>query len=127
MPRDKTHTSPRRPSRSTPGPAEALPLKPVALILLTALEQRELHGYALHRRVEELAEQSVHLDTGTLYRWLARFHDSGWVERRDADAEKEDERRRYYSLTDLGQQVLDLERARLQRLLSSAAIASEAT
>jgi DNA-binding PadR family transcriptional regulator len=99
----------------------------VALILLTALEQRELHGYALHRRVEELSEGLVQLDTGTLYRWLARFNDSGWVDRREASAEEGDERRRYYSLTPLGQQVLALERARLERLLSPERFASEAT
>ena len=103
-------------------PIQDLPLKPIALHLLIALEHEDLHGYALLARLEHLSEGTIKLDPGTLYRWLARLTRSGWLERLAQQGTQETavqgkHRRRYYRLTPEGRQVLELERGRLQRLL----------
>ncbi len=100
----------------SPREAAALPLKPIALLILLAVDRREMHGYALRQEVLDLSEGTTDLDTGTLYRWLARLLDDGWVQRRAA-APGEDERRRNYRITPLGRRILELECARLRRLV----------
>lgn len=107
--------------------ARSLPLKPVQYLMLVALGRGERYGYTLQREVEELSEGTVRLDPGTLYRWLARLLDDGWVERVDGLAgDAEDPRRRYYRLSALGEAVLAAESQRLERLVVAATRASGA-
>lgn len=112
-------TSKTVPSREPVG-SEQLPLKPVVYLLLLALSRGERHGYLLNQEVTELSEGTVSLDPGTLYRWLGRLLDDGWVDRAPPpDGSPEDPRRRYYRLSPLGERLLELESARLRRLMAA--------
>lgn len=99
-------------------PREFLPLPSAPFHILVALTGGEHHGYALMSEVQALSGGSVRMGPGTLYGTLKRLLDQGLVEESDhrPDPELDDERRRYYRLTSLGQQVCAAEAERLAAL-----------
>lgn len=105
-------------------PTSLLPLKPVDFLILLALAEGEQHGYALARELAERTDGVVRLEPGNLYRVIKRLVDDGLVDvaARRPVAELEDERRRYYRITALGQRVAALEVRRLRSLLASSAV-----
>jgi len=90
--------------------------------IAVALADGEKHGYAIMRDVAELSGGSVTMGSGTLYGAIKRMLDQGLIEETDErpDPALDDQRRRYYRLTALGQQVGAAERLRLTRLLDAA-------
>jgi DNA-binding PadR family transcriptional regulator len=103
--------------------AEAfLPLTPVAFEILLALADGERHGYSIMREVARRSSGAVTLHPGTLYRALARLLESGWIDELDErpDAANDDERRRYYRLTERGIAVARAEAERLAGQLAAA-------
>jgi DNA-binding PadR family transcriptional regulator len=101
-------------------PQAFLPLKTNWFHILLSLAAEEQHGYGIMQEVLERTGGKVHLWPATLYGTLARLIDAGLIqesEERPA-AELDDARRRYYKLTRLGRQVLDLESQRLEELVN---------
>lgn len=90
--------------------------------IIVALAAGERHGYAIMRDIEELSGGAVTMGPGTLYGSLKRMIDQGLVEEtaERPDPALDDERRRYYRLTVLGQRVGAAEHARLAALLDAA-------
>lgn len=90
--------------------------------ILLALADKERHGYEIMREVDERSEGSVRLGPGTLYGSIKRMLSDGLIEELDErpDPELDDERRRYYRLTNLGHRVAVAEAQRLERLVKSA-------
>ncbi len=103
------------------GPEEYLPLTPAVLDIVLALGDEELHGYAIMREVRR-TDGRRRLAPGTLYRSLRQMQERGLVaeseERPDPDLD--DERRRYYRLTDLGRRVAVAEVERLEDAVRAA-------
>jgi DNA-binding PadR family transcriptional regulator len=85
--------------------------------LLVALAEGDLHGYAILKRVALQTDGKIHLSTGTLYNVIKRLLNAGMIaELRERPApELDDQRRRYYRLTDWGRQVAIAEAERMQR------------
>jgi DNA-binding PadR family transcriptional regulator len=103
--------------------AEAwLPLTPAMFHILLALADKERHGYDIMREVDERTEGKMRLGPGTLYGSIKRMLGDGLIEELDErpDPALDDERRRYYRLTDLGRRVAVAEAERLERLVKSA-------
>jgi DNA-binding PadR family transcriptional regulator len=98
------------------------PLTPVAFHLLLALADGEKHGYAIMQAVALRTRGEVRMGPGTLYGLIKRMLADGWIEELDErpDPALDDERRRYYRLTGLGQRVAVAEAERLERLVSAA-------
>ena len=107
---------------STENPSDLLPLPVAQLHILLALADGEKHGYAIMSEVEVVTEGSVTMGPGTLYGTVKRMLNAGLVEETDErpDPELDDERRRYYRLTGLGERVLDAEVARMEQLARTA-------
>ena len=103
-------------------PESFLPLTPVAFEILLALADGERHGYSIMREVERRSSGTVSLHPGTLYRALARLLESGWIEELDERPENDndDERRRYYQLTERGIAVARAEAERMASQLTAA-------
>jgi DNA-binding PadR family transcriptional regulator len=99
-----------------------LPLTPVAFEILLALADGEQHGYSIMREVARRSNGAVTLHPGTLYRALARLLESGLIGELDErpDPEHDDERRRYYQLTDTGIAVARGEAERIAGQLAAA-------
>lgn len=105
-------------------PDAFLPLRSNWFHILFSLVDGEQHGYGIMQDVLERSEGRVRLWPATLYGSLKRLIEEGLIaESGDRPApEFDDARRRYYKLTALGHEVLDLESARLKdlvRLLSA--------
>ena len=101
---------------------EFLPLKPELFHVLLALEERgTLHGWAIIKAVENTTDGAIVLEPSPLYRRLKRLLEHGLIED-SGERSQEDERRIYYRLTPLGEQVLRAESARLVSLASSASV-----
>jgi DNA-binding PadR family transcriptional regulator len=101
-------------------PQAFLPLKTNWFHILLSLAAEEQHGYGIMQEVLERTGGKVHLWPATLYGTLARLIDAELIqesEERPA-AERDDARRRYYKLTNLGRSVLDLESQRLEELVN---------
>lgn len=95
-----------------------LPLKADTLQILLALEGGERHGYAILKEIERATEGALRLAPSPFYRKLKRLEETGLVDEADERPapELDDERRRYYRLTDLGRAVLSAEAMRLVEL-----------
>lgn len=102
--------------------AELLPLTPAVFHIMLALADGERHGYGIMLEVDRITGGQLHLGPGTLYRSIQRMLVDGLiVERKDAvDPEVDDERRRYYRLTQLGLSVARAEARRLSDLVKVA-------
>ncbi len=107
---------------TTEDPSDLLPLPVAQLHILLALADGEKHGYAIMSEVEVVTEGSVTMGPGTLYGTVKRMLNAGLVEETDErpDPELDDERRRYYRVTGLGERVLDAEVARMEQLARTA-------
>jgi DNA-binding PadR family transcriptional regulator len=105
-----------------PEPESYLPLTPAVLDIMVALGDEKLHGYAIMQEVRRRTEGGRRLAPGTLYRSLKQMHERGLLQESEERPEPglDDERRRYYRLTDLGRRVAFAEVERLEGLVSSA-------
>ena len=103
-------------------PRSHLPLTPLAFQVLLALAEGPKHGYAIMSEVNDRSGGTANLRTGTLYTLLQRLMDAALVEESAArpSADKDDDRRRYCQLTEMGRDVLAAEARRLEALLSDA-------
>ena len=99
-----------------------LPLKHDVVMILVALSAQPRHGYGIIREVEDRSEGETLLQAGALYRTLKRLLTDGLIVEVDPpeSSDREDERRRYYSLTRLGSRVLAAEIERMAKLVRSA-------
>jgi len=97
------------------------PLTAAMFHVLLSLADGEKHGYAILKEVEEQTSAEVLISTGTLYGIIKRLLAEGLiVEMRHRPVEGEDQRRRYYKLTDEGRQVAVGEAQRMEKLLARA-------
>jgi DNA-binding PadR family transcriptional regulator len=99
-----------------------LPLTPVAFEILLSLADGERHGYSIMREVADRTRGTITLHPGTLYRALARLLESGLIDELDhrPAGGADDERRRYYCLTERGIAVARAEAERLASQLAAA-------
>lgn len=104
------------PPRPRIDPADLLPLKAIEFEILLALHDQESHGYGLAKAIEARTAGRLRLQPANLYRRVHRLVELALV----ADAGRQfaedtnDERRRYFRITPLGERVLTAEARRLQ-------------
>ena len=109
-------------SPSSPEPENFLPLTPAVFHILLALADAERHGYAIMEHVAETTEGQIKMGPGTHYGTIKRLLASRLIEESDErpDPKMDDERRRYYRLTQLGQRVMEAEARRYAKLVTLA-------
>src|SRR4030067_644315 len=99
-------------------PSAFLPLAPARFHILVALSAGESHGYAVMQAVERSSEGLVKMGPATLYGTLKKLVALGLAEEVDRfPARDDDQRRRYYRLTALGERVCLAEGDRLAHLV----------
>ena len=99
-------------------PEQMLPLTPLSFHILLALADADRHGYGIIKEVRERTNGQMNPGAGTLYAAVQRMLDDGLIaETDDRPAVGDDERRRYYRLSEIGRQVARAEALRLARLI----------
>jgi DNA-binding PadR family transcriptional regulator len=103
-------------------PDDQLPLTPAVFHILVALSEGERHGYAIMRQVAEDTGGSLQLGPGTLYGCLKRMLSATLIEESDErpDPTLDDERRRYYRITEFGVRTVRAEAKRLATAVTAA-------
>ena len=103
-------------------PQTLLPLRPSVFHILLALSDGDLHGYGIMQEVTEHTGGQIKLGPGTLYGTIKRLLSDKLIVEVDErpDPELDDERRRYYRLTDFGEKVLKAEVQRISNMVSVA-------
>jgi len=96
-------------------PEEFTPLTPAVFNILLSLADGEKHGYGIMLEVEANTNGQVIMGPGTLYGSIKRMLKADLIEESDerADPEMDDQRRKYYRLTNLGRRALRMEAERL--------------
>jgi DNA-binding PadR family transcriptional regulator len=96
-----------------------LPLTPLSIHILLSLVDEERHGYGIMKEIERLTDGLGMSATGPVYLAAQRLLESGMIvesENRPAP-EFDDQRRKYYRLTELGHKVARAEVERMARLV----------
>jgi DNA-binding PadR family transcriptional regulator len=103
-------------------PENLLPLTPAVFHILLALAEGERHGYAIMKEVFSTTQGRVRMGPGTLYGTIKRMIEACLIEESDQrpDLELDDERRRYYRLTEFGGRVAAAEVQRLSNMVNLA-------
>lgn len=82
------------------------------LLVLKILSRRpQLHGYALMTAIQEISEDVLRVEEGSLYPALHRMEEAGWV-RADWVIKDNGRRARIYELTAAGRERLEVEQSR---------------
>ena len=87
-----------------------IPMTETCFYILYCL-QEEMHGYNIVQKVERMTEGDIRISPGTMYGSLGKMENDGLIE-----FIREEDKRKIYHITDLGKEVLDLEKKRIQRL-----------
>ncbi len=99
------------------------PLSPAFFHILLSLGEGERHGYALKREIARRTGGKLTPGPGVLYGSINKLLELGLIEESDErpDPHLDDERRRYYRITNYGREVARAEAARMRELANMAA------
>ena|SRR6185312_6409557 len=88
------------------------------LLILRTLALEPKHGWAIAKRIQQISEEVLQVQQGSLYPALHRLEQQGWIK---ADWMETDGGRsaKFYSLTRAGRTQLEKEKASWQRLSSA--------
>jgi PadR family transcriptional regulator, regulatory protein PadR len=82
------------------------------LLVLTVLHRRgPLHGYGIATAIEDLSDEALRVEEGSLYPALHRMEELGWISA-EWKASETRRRARFYRLTNAGKKQLGLESER---------------
>lgn len=103
-------------------PHSFLPLTPAMFHVLVSLADHDKHGWAILKEVAERSGDKVQLSPGTLYGLIKRLLEQGLIAESDQRPPRhwDDQRRRYYRLTELGRRVAQAELERMQAAVREA-------
>jgi PadR family transcriptional regulator PadR len=91
------------------------------LMVLKTLELMEpLHGYGIARRIEQVSNDALSLNQGTIYPALLRLQQRGWIKSEWGTSEN-NRRAKYYSLSRLGKKQIERETDSWERIAATMA------
>jgi PadR family transcriptional regulator PadR len=90
------------------------------MVLKTLEAMGPLHGYGIARRIEQVSEQSLSVNQGTIYPALLRLEQRGWVKSHWGLSET-NRRAKFYELTRMGRKTVQSEAANWNRIAATMA------
>jgi PadR family transcriptional regulator len=87
------------------GRAEVLQGTLDLMILKTLQALGPLHGFGIARRIEQLSEEVLQLNEGTVYTSLLRLQQQGWIDF-DWGTSENNRKAKFYSITKSGRKQL---------------------
>ncbi len=85
------------------------------MVLKTLDALGPLHGYGIARRLEQLSEDMLRLNEGTVYAALLRLAQKGWI-RSEWGASENKRKAKFYSITKTGHRQLTREAESWERI-----------
>jgi PadR family transcriptional regulator PadR len=88
------------------------------LLILRTLASGAMHGWSISERIQQISEDVLRVNQGSLYPALHRLEHQGWIKAEWATSEL-GRRARFYRLTPSGRKQLELEQQNWARLSSA--------
>jgi PadR family transcriptional regulator, regulatory protein PadR len=85
------------------------------LLILRTLQTGSLHGWAISERIQQVSQDVLQINQGSLYPALHRLEHQGWIEAEWAVSEL-GRRAKYYRLTPAGRRQLAVETSEWERM-----------
>ena len=90
------------------------------LLILRTLQSSSLHGWAISERIQQISQDVLRINQGSLYPALHRLEHRGWIEAEWAVSEL-GRRAKYYRLTSSGRRQLAVEADEWGRMVAAIA------
>jgi PadR family transcriptional regulator PadR len=95
--------------------SEVLQGTPDLMILKTLQALRPLHGFGIARRIEQVSQEVLQLNEGTVYTSLLRLQQQGWIDS-DWGTSENNRKAKFYSITKSGVKQLARETENWKRI-----------
>ena len=96
------------------------------LLILRTIAHEPMHGWAIAQRIQQISDDLLRVQQGSLYPALHRLEHQGWIAA-EWGASENNRRARFYALTRAGRKQLDTEVAKWQRLSAGVHLVLERT
>ena len=98
----------------------------VDLLILKTIALEPMHGWAIAQRIQQVSNELLRVQQGSLYPALHRLEHQGWITA-TWGASDNNRRARFYSLTRAGRRQLDAEVSKWERLSAGVNLVLERT
>jgi transcriptional regulator len=88
------------------------------VLILKTLELQPMHGWGISQRIQQISENVLQVNQGSLYPALHRLEEQGFV-RASWGASENNRQAKYYELTKVGRQQLTEETANWERMANA--------
>ena len=93
----------------------------LALLVLKSLERGPMHGWGITLHIEQISNDVLRVEEGSLYPALHRMEQDRWIASEWGTSEN-NRRARFYRLTALGRKQLNAEQENWQKITSAIAL-----
>jgi len=97
-----------------------LPQGTLDLLILKTINLQPLHGWAISERIQQISNEVLQVQQGSLYPALHRLERRGWIKARWGASEN-NRRAKYYELTRAGRKQLETEQESWNKLTTAVA------
>ncbi len=96
------------------------------LLIMRTIALEPMHGWAIAQRIQQISDELLRVQQGSLYPALHRLEHQGWITA-DWGASENNRRARFYSLTSAGRKQVAAEVSKWQRLSAGVNLVLERT
>ena len=96
------------------------------LLIMRTIALEPMHGWAIAQRIQQISNELLRVQQGSLYPALHRLEHQGWITA-EWGASDHNRRARFYSLTRAGRRQLDTEVSKWERLSAGVNLVLERT
>lgn len=96
------------------------------LLILRTIAPEPMHGWAIAQRIQQISDEMLRVQQGSLYPALHRLEHQGWITA-EWGASDNNRRARFYSLTRAGRKQLATEVSKWERLSAGVNLVLERT
>jgi transcriptional regulator len=96
------------------------------LLIMRTVALEPMHGWAIAQRIQQISDELLRVQQGSLYPALHRLEHQGWI-KSEWGASDNNRRAKFYSLTRAGQKQLATELSKWERLSAGVNLVLERT
>lgn len=89
------------------------------LLILRTLAVGPMHGWAISQRIQQISDEVLRVNQGSLYPALHRLEAAGWIEAEWGRSVEHNRQAKFYRLTSTGRRQLREETAQWERMAAA--------